>query len=188
VCYGSQNGVVKCKNSSEIFRMKLLLISTGWFAAALVVHIVWWRLRLPQGQTSALLKIFAGIYLSGLLGTSFVQTDGIFALDLTQQAYFTIFFIPAALTYSSLYSLIEHDSPSVMIVMALAGAGSQGVTREALMRLFGRGELVAQRLKAAEQNGLLVQVDGGWALTDKGRFFGTIFDAAARIFRFDRAG
>lgn len=168
--------------------MNLLLISMGWFTAALVVHIVWWRLRLPQGQTTALLKIFAGVYLSGLLSSSLLQTDEIFASDLTQQVYFTIFFIPAALTYTSLYSLIEHDSPSVLIVIALAGAGRQGMSREALMRLFGGGDLVAQRLKAAEQNGLLMQVDRGWVLTGKGRFLGQIFDAAAWVFRFDRAG
>lgn len=168
--------------------MKLLLISIGWFVIALVAHVLWWRIARPKAQTTALLKLFSVAYFLGLMAAMLVLPAPAFSVDFTQLVNFSVFFIPAALTYTSFYSLIEHDSPSVMIVMALARAGSQGVTREALMTLFGGGDLVKQRLIAAEQNGLLAQVGGGWVLTGKGRFFGTFFETAARIFRFDRAG
>jgi hypothetical protein len=168
--------------------MKLLLISTGWFAAALVTHVFWWRIARPLAQTTALLKLFLSLYATGMLVALLSPEGALFALTPAQLFNFTVFFIPAALTYTSFYSLIEHDSPSVLIVMALDRAGSQGCTRDDLMHIFGGNELVEQRLSAAEANGLLVQDATGWVLTGKGRLFGVIFDTAARVFRFDRAG
>lgn len=168
--------------------MWLLSISIGCFLAALTLHIIVWRIRTPRAHTSALLKLFGGCYLAAMFVFVSSPPASAWTMSPQQLVYFSVFYLPSALTYVSFYSLIEHDSPSIQIVMALDRAGERGATREELMAIFGGDSIVDQRLDAAMHNGLLRRAGVGWELTGKGRLFGRVFDAAARIYRFDRAG
>jgi hypothetical protein len=168
--------------------MWLLGVSIGAIALALLLHVAIWRVRRPRAQTTALLKLFGACYLVSMALFYWSPASAPWAMDALSLIYFSVFYLPSALTYTSFYSLIEHDSPSIQIVMALDRAGEHGATREELMALFGGDDLVGQRLDAAMQNGLLMRERDGWALTSKGALFGRVFDIASRIYRFDRAG
>lgn len=168
--------------------MWLLMVSVVAFALTLVLHVVIWRAKLPRAQTAALLKLFGGCYLAVMAVFLLSPASSRWSMDLESALYFSVFYLPSALTYISFYSLIEHDSPSIQIVMALDRSGERGLTREELIALFGGDSLVDQRLDAAASNGLLKREINGWTLTAKGSFFGRIFDVAARIYRFDQAG
>ena len=149
--------------------------------------MVWWRIALPRSHTLTLLIIFGATYLSAFLSSS-VWNMGFTPGDVWERAHFTLFFVPAALTYISLYSLLEQKSPSLSIIERLAQAKAAGCSREQLAELFPKNDIIEQRLMAAEGNGLLRRIGDQWQLTVKGRFFARLFDIAATTYRFPKAG
>src|SRR4051812_21375679 len=165
--------------------MKLFLVSMLAFVAAWAIHVAVWRIRLPRRQTAALLVVYACCYVPAAAGVWMVAVSG---SPLIATLHFTVFYVPASLAYASLYSLIEHDSPSLAIVASVAAAKGVGVTRAELEKEFGEGNIVLQRASAAAGNGLIVERGDDWELTPRGRILAKVFDAAVIFYRLDRAG
>lgn len=135
-------------------------------------------MRLPRYQTAALLKIFSAGFGLGLAVVLLLHRSD---SPVPAMLHFTIFYVPMALAYVSLYSLIEHDSPSLLIVRALAEAGSSGRSRQELEDLF-QEDIVESRLKAAISNGLVRLSGEGWALTPMGRVVGSVASLIKSIY------
>lgn len=152
------------------------------------VHLLVWRVRLPRAQTAALLKIFALVYVLALGSAALPQLQPVAPANAAQLLHFTVFFVLVALAYTSFYSLLEHNSPSLAMVSAIARAGPAGCAREELEQAVGRDAIVEQRLLAATGNGLLQRNEDCWVLTWKGRVFAAVFDAAVSFYRLDQAG
>ena len=89
------------------------------FLAALVTQVILWRVRLPRNHFKMLLIIFAAFLLLGIFGLGFVA-DWIYSL-LIAQCYGLL-----SLSYISFYSLIEGQSPSLSLVMAVHRKGAAG--------------------------------------------------------------
>lgn len=164
-----------------LFSLVVLVIGFG-------THVLIWRFRTPQGHTLALLKIFSGVYLLALTLTFLPTFDAIGPSSIQERLHFSLFYLPAALTYTSLYSLIEQDSPSLAIITFVAQAGEQGRRFDEIAALFAQEDIIQQRLVAAEGNGLVRRADEGWLLTEKGRRMAFLFEMAASVFRFERSG
>jgi len=152
------------------------------------IHLLIWRVRLPREQTAALVKIFGATYLLALGAAMLPKLQELGPANAVQLVHFTLFFLPLALTYTSFYSLLENESPSLAMVSAIARAGSAGCTRDELVRVIGRDAIIEQRLLAAVGNGLLERTGQQWLLTGRGRLLARVFDAAAALYRLDRAG
>ncbi len=154
----------------------IFLLALAW-----LVHVFWWKAALPKDHNRALLLLFGGI---GLLG---IVLDFLFShrlrpvKDVMEWVFFLSFYVPVALTYISLYSLIEEQSPSLAAIELLARSGRQGMP-EALLRrhmeAMGKG-LLERRVELLGHDGLLVNDGQTLALTPKGRFFAALFRMGA---------
>ena len=82
------------------------------FLAALVTQIILWRVRLPRNHFKMLLIIFGLFLMLGILGLGL-------AADWTYSLLFVQCYGVLALSYISFYSLIEGESPSLVLVMAV---------------------------------------------------------------------
>jgi hypothetical protein len=169
--------------------VELLVFSVLWFAVALVAHVIVWRALRPARHIGALLKHFAVLLVAGLaLGAAG-------ALPLAPQGVWQwgqaiLFYGPAALTYISLFSLVEQDSPSLMMVERVASAGESGCSEEELREVMAEeGNVVLQRLLAARADGLVAgDVEHGWVLTARGAVAARVSAAAQRVYRLENAG
>lgn len=167
--------------------MKLLLFPSGAFTIALLIHFGWWRLRLPRYHTSALLGNFGLVYVACIFFSYVPAVSGYAPSSVIDWGHFTLFYLPLSLSYVSFYSLIEHDSPSFLIVRAIAKAGRAGCSISEIQGLF-QEDIVESRVKAAVANGLVQAVGDHWMLTSRGRVVGSISKLVTQIYGIRNGG
>ena len=114
--------------------MLALFWSISLTAAAFCLHVLLWRIRIPRHQTRTLLLLFFGCLAVGLMGLGMAASASPHAdwFPSSPAAFAQIALFHAAMTlaYVITYSGIEADSPSLVIVLLVAQAGTQGLSRD----------------------------------------------------------
>lgn len=129
-------------------------LSTTFFLLAItwVIHVVLWRVRLPQNQTQALLLLFTfvlGVWLAFVAPNfSLVETLQVMTLS-----------IPLFLCYVITYSAIEGDSPTLSLMKRLDEQRHTGLHKDEVFHFFLARPFVQSRLDALVRSGL-VKVEG----------------------------
>ena len=112
--------------------MNVLVWSIALLGLAFGLHLAVWRIRLPARQTRALLTVFFGVLVAGLaaLGAAGVMAPR-WAPYLpawpAQLLHVGLFFVSVTLAYMITYSALEADSPSLVMIQAIADAGDDGL-------------------------------------------------------------
>ena len=149
--------------------MSNLLRALFVFSLAFSIHIAVWRVIIPARQTAALLLIFFGSLAAWLVASYFLTGRWLTAVDLWQAIHVTIFHAAFTLAYAAAYSAIEHRSPSMALLTAVADAGHDGYASDALEDVIADGHPVGLRLRAMVTDGMAVSGEGTYCLTRKGR-------------------
>ena len=151
------------------------------FLAALVTQIILWRVRLPRNHFKMLLIIF-GLYLMlGILGLGL-------AADWTYSLLFVQCYGVLALSYISFYSLIEGESPSLVLVMAVYARRKKGLTLNEANQLLASEDIMGIRLQELERDKLIWMSDQGYQLTPRGHLLGGLFHCGRLILHLDKGG
>lgn len=122
--------------------MKVLIWGAVFLVITFFLHLLIWRLRLPKNPIKTLLFLFSSVI---GLGIFFLSTYSL--CSFTQYLHIILLFLSVALAYLILYSAIEADSPSLLIVMHIAKAGKAGLPENALKEALGDNLLIEPRLK-----------------------------------------
>ena len=147
--------------------MVALTVSLGLFAAGWLLHVAWWRVRLPRHHSLALVIVFVSLppaaAVAWLLGGAWPS------ISLAEVPAVLSLYIGAAVCYLITYSGVEQTSPTLVLVRALEQAGSKGCSREDLVGLITEDMFVRPRLEALRIDGLLTSAGRGFVLTARGR-------------------
>lgn len=155
--------------------MSTAILAVGVFGFAFLVHLAWWRVRLPRRQTAVLLALFF-LTLGVWLAASHLMPGRWFtAGDRWQAIHVAIFHTACTLAYIVAYSAVEHRSPSMTMLVAVAESRGAGCTREELRALLSGASPVEVRLEAMVREGMVTAADGGYRLTAKGQAWATVF-------------
>lgn len=142
--------------------MDFLITTVLLYIAALLVHLVVWRIKLPKYHTRALLRIFAGV---GLFGLSILRCRG-----LSSAACFEIgaFYLSLALCYVITYSALEGDSPTLSLIQMLSQSGKSGVSAVDVDAFLAARPFIRARLAALRTDALVaVDEDGKYRITGR---------------------
>jgi hypothetical protein len=160
--------------------MKLAAFCLALIITALIVHLAWWRIRVPYRQIPMLLLIFmSALPLSAAL--AYVAPAIAAAVPGTAAEWFHVglVYVPVSLAYIATYSAVEEDSPSLRIVRFVAQAGVSGRSRDDLTTILNDDVLVGSRLRAMVRDGLVVEEGGRYALTSRGRKLARVFTVSS---------
>lgn len=150
--------------------MKVLLTGSAIFTVSLLVHITWWKIRLPKNQMNALLKLFICMFmvwtLFQMLGS--YQVGNHLAVTFLEYLYVTLYYFSIALTYTLVYSGIEADSPSLTIIRILAMSEQRGIEKDELYRRLDLDRFLDARLKALLNDKMLLRSGDTYLATKKG--------------------
>lgn len=166
--------------------MKILVLGLSCFCSSFLVHLILWRVKLPCKQGKALFLTFFGIFLLDILILYLIsKTDFYHAYFILQKPseYLHIAFLYVSLTcaYIVTYPAIEVDSPSLVIVNAVANSGHGGLKEEDLRKGLTNEILVKPRLSDLVL-GKMVCYDGDkLKITRKGILFITPFIMYRRL-------
>ena len=151
------------------------------FLAALVTQIILWRVRLPRNHFKMLLIIFAAFLLLGIIGLGFVA-GWIYSLLFAQC------FGLLALSYISFYSLIEGQSPSLSLVMAVHRKGAGGLSLVEVDELMSMEDVIGIRIRELERDNLIFTKNSTYRLTRKGMLLARLFGCGRRVLGIEKGG
>ena len=154
--------------------MNILLTGLSLITIAFFLHLLIWKIYLPQKQTKALLLIFFATLGSGL--GFIIYNPGVIAFEsFWQYLHVAFFFISFTLCYIITYSALEADSPSLVIVNLIHAAGENGLPDDELKSYLTDDVLVHPRIRDLYRDQLVFNKGGKIFLTPKGKWFVRIF-------------
>jgi len=165
--------------------MKVLLIGIVLFLVFFLFHLIMWKLHIPKNHIRTLLKI---LFFVLIIGTVFIKIFSIIPNNFLQYLHICIFFIFLVLAYVVTYSAVSADSPSLVIVMAIAKSGSKGLDKEELYNILNDNLLVKPRVKDLI-NSKMAYLDGNnYKLTTLGKRFVEIFIFYRKLLNLPKGG
>jgi hypothetical protein len=159
--------------------MTLFLTCSGLLILSLLVHLVIWRAALPKRHTVALLAIFAVCPVVALLLLSWFWPSASVAGS-WQWVLLGLTYVPAALTYICLYSLIEFQSPTVMIVEHIRSAGGSIAVASLRDRMIGE-QPMRTRLGTLAASGILHRTGDEYAIAPRYTWFARLLVVLALV-------
>lgn len=172
--------------------MNIIFLGIGTFALAFILHLVVWRIKIPQNQAKALLKIFFSMQLLILsfLAVDLILFDNNLSVVQTVADLLHLFLFTVALTlvYITAFSAIEADSPTVMIVMHMIEAGDRGLSEKELHSKMTDETLLKPRIRYLEYNNLAYSSDNKYSLTKQGLYFVRAFISFRKLMRIKKGG
>lgn len=171
----------------------ILFYASLLFGLAFVSHVIIWRIRLPKRQAKVLLSLFVGSLCCGsLLFWKYGRQLSAFGLDppgdLVGFLPFWLYYISLTLAYMITYSAVEVDSPSLILIMKIAEAGTAGLTQEGLKRLMDDKILVEPRLNDLISDEMAEIREGKYRLRKKGMMIAQLFRFYRIMLRANKGG
>ena len=139
--------------------MRLAFTGVSLFVLAFVIHLIWWRIKLPYRQLPTLFKwvlLFFPIGLGaatslGLWPTAWLVSPG--------TAIVALLYLSLTITYVITYSALEADSPTLSLMRWIAQK-PDGATEAELESFMASRPFIQARLKALDVDGMTVRREG----------------------------
>jgi hypothetical protein len=153
--------------------MAVLLSAAALFAAALAIHLVWWRVSVPRAQLAALLGLFLATAVVGFAAIGAGDLVG-GELPLPRLLLAILLFGSFCLVYLILFTALEADSPTLTVLGLIAEAGSSGIHKEALSRAMERHSYVGVRIDQMVADGMVVETASRLRLAAQGLWLSSL--------------
>ncbi len=172
--------------------MSILVYAILLFIIAILMHLIVWRVRLPKKQVNALLLIFSlslvlGVCVllkyPGLMKWSIYSTANIFEVFQLFLLYTTL-----CVSYILSYPAIEVDSPTLIIINAVFGAGAAGLDQAHLERIADNNLLILPRIRDMVFDRMVYIKDGRYKLLPKGLIMARIFLFYRNLIKGEKGG
>ncbi len=173
--------------------MKILIWTSVLFSISFAVQLLVWRVKIPKRQTKVLLQVFFITLSAGLIALWVISYfmpgfSKYVPAHFTEYIHTFIFFISLLLSYMITYSAIEVDSPSLVMVMAIAKTGAKGLPKDEFERTMNDDLLVIPRIKDLVNDKMAYVKNGRYKLTTKGLFLAGLFVFYRRLLNAPKGG
>ena len=172
--------------------MNILLWSFFLFVLSFITHLIVWKIKIPKRQTKTILQIFFGVWIIAVLFTRFNPDFPLFSfsapakfLDLLHMA---LFHTSLTLAYMITYSAMEADSPTLVMILKIASAGTEGLEKSELDKSLTDHILVIPRIQDLLRDKLALIRNGKYQLTPKGTLFARIFICYRNLLKAQQGG
>jgi len=119
----------------------------------------------------------------------FILQMNTFAPDtISEYLHITLFVISLTLAYIITYSALEADSPSLVMIMNIASAGSDGLPKKKFEQLMTDDILIIPRVRDLLRDKMVCIENGKYKLTAKGIVFTRIFIVYRHILKIPPKG
>ena len=156
-----------------------------------VVHIVWFRVRPPRNRVQALLALFAAglvAYLGGFGWSAWQAAEAQPVHEITFGATAVVLYVLLALAYVIVYTAVEVDSPSAMIMLLARQRGGEGITYAELRAMLTDDYLVLARLEDLVAAGSVRFTGTDYQLEPRGLIIARLFGAYRALLGRDLGG
>src|SRR5262245_47521125 len=134
--------------------MSLIFWGISDVVLAVALQLLLWRLRPPRSSARGLALVFAASFVA-LFGISRVASGPVAAPGPAEWIYLACFHVVCLGVYLINFTMIEAESPSQMMVLAIEAAGEQGLPKETLSQIVHEDLFVKDRLRQLVEGGSL---------------------------------
>jgi hypothetical protein len=168
--------------------MNVLVLGLALFVLAFFVQVAWWRLRRPLSSGHVLILLLVAVILLGWLtaitvASSVPTSAGYWPDGPLAWLQALVLALAIAAAYAMTYPAIEVESPTLIIIEAIAQRGNAGIGIDEFHRVLDDAVLVKPRLKDLLNEGLVVLENGRYRPTAKGIALVHIFVLWRRLHR-----
>lgn len=172
--------------------MKIIAWALGSLIAAFFLHWIVWKIKIPARQAKSMLQIFFGtlaLVLAGLGIAAAAGPSSPWLLDSwTEYLQIAFLFTAFTLAYLISYPALEADSPSVVIMLEISRAGSEGLAMESFHQSMTDDVLVAPRLKDLLMDKMAYMEEDRYRLTKKGIWMARVFGCYRKLIDAPKGG
>lgn len=172
--------------------MKIFFWSTLSLTIAFALHLLVWKIRLPERQTKAILQIFFGtlgaIMAFGAANPAFALLGVGVPTQCAEYLHIALFFTSFTLAYVITYSALEADSPSLIMALAVARAGAKGLPKTTFDATMTDDILVKPRIQDLLLDQMAYLEGGKYRLTRKGILFARVFILYRNLLKAHKGG
>lgn len=172
--------------------MKVIFWSILSLSIAFILHLVVWKIRLPERQTKTMLQLFFGtliVVTAALFANPEFKMFGISApAQWTEFLHISLFFTSFTLAYMITYSALEADSPSLVMTLTIAKAGGNGLSKNIFDATMTDDILVKPRIQDLLLDQMAYCESGKYKLTAKGILFARIFIFYRNLLKAQKGG
>lgn len=173
--------------------MKVLFWGSLAFCLAFLLHFIIWKVHLPKRQTKIMMMIFCGVLITVVFtlyrAQVFIGDLGLPILsNLPEYLHVCIYFISLTLAYVVTYSAIEVDSPSLIMIIAIARAGREGFAEKEFEKIMTDDFLIKPRLDDLVIDKMAYLGEAKYRLTKKGLTIARIILFYRKILNLGKGG
>ena len=173
--------------------MIVLLLDFSLFMISFLTHIIIWRLFSPSNHRRALLIIFLGFLILGLIVLNSADISREFLnfeppLLLIDIFHFVLLYIGLTLAYIVTYSGLEVDSPSLVITNIISKNVEEGISSEKLYEALTDDMLVKARVDDLVIENMAILLDGKYFTTRKGENMARLFNFYRKLLNVSNSG
>jgi hypothetical protein len=139
--------------------MRLAFTGVSLFVVAFLIHLLWWRIRLPYRQLQVLFKWFMLFFPIGLGGANALGLWSSGWLVSPATAVVALLYFSLTITYVITYSALEADSPTLSLMRWVAQR-PDGASEAELESFMASRPFIQARLKALDVDGMTVRREG----------------------------
>jgi len=173
--------------------MKILLWTLILFFLSFACQLFMWKVKIPKRQTKVLLQIFFinlawGLIVLWVVPLIMPEFSRYVPGSYAEYVHIFIFYCSLLLAYMITYSAIEVDSPSLVMIRAVAKAGAEGLDKKEFEKTMNDDLLVVPRVRDL-LNDKMAYIDGDkYRLTPKGVLFARLFVLSRKILNAPKGG
>ena len=156
--------------------MAVFVTTLGLFLAALALHLVLWKIRLPKFHTRALLLLFALVLFMRL------ALLAIWPMTFPETGHVCLFYISLSLCYVITYTAIEGDSPTLSLIRHVHNSGARGVSSADVHEFLAQRPFITARISALKHDGLLREEEGRYFVAGRGSLFFRVILGFRRLY------
>jgi hypothetical protein len=151
----------------------VLISGLALLAIALVIHVIWWRLRVPRRQPFVLAMLLLSVAVCGFAA---IHAADLFSGELPLPRFLLAFLLygSGGVVYLIFFSAMEEDSPSLTLIRLISEAGPRGIHRDDLMRVVERHSYIKVRIDMMVSDGMAVETPEGLRLASQGLWLSRI--------------
>lgn len=158
-----------------------------------MIHLVLWKIRLPEHHTITLLVIFlfilsAGLVLFFIFFKPVCLSCGGLSTAICEGLEIIFLFISLTLSYIVSYSALKADSPSLVMILTIAKSGAKGLDKDVFMETMTDDVLVIPRINDLLRSGSVYEDNRKLKLNNKGLFFTRLFLVYRKIMKAGKGG
>jgi len=170
--------------------MKILAWGILLGALPCLVHLIVWVVAPPRNSASAASSLLFGVWVVEWLALGALLPVGGLPLPEGLGAWTHAAAVSGSLVaaYFMTYPIFEVDSPTLVMILAVARAGPQGLDEDSFRKLMGDDRLVVPRLRNLVNERMLVMHDERLQITEKGRRVLGVIRAYRRVIRAGKGG